>query len=166
LHVVEELFVLADDAELEVAAAGALRAKAGAGPVRAPEVQEPPVDDDRLQVDPRTHPKLEPARDQARVAVELVAEGPGRIAGMKDPELDTAPRERGKGLDHRAVGTLAAPTAPALLDHQLLQVGGRDPDAGPRRHHRLDHRLVMRPARDEAERHCPGGPREVHRRRL
>src|SRR5689334_14802588 len=73
LHVIEELRVVGDDAELEVAAAAALRAEAGAGPVRAAEVEQLAVDDHRLHVHARAAPQLQAAGDEARMVLQLGA---------------------------------------------------------------------------------------------
>jgi len=60
---VEHRFAVGEDAHLEVAAAVALRAEAGAREVRAPEIEETAVDRDHLEVDARALPHLDPARE-------------------------------------------------------------------------------------------------------
>src|SRR5262249_19019235 len=90
LHLVEELGVVGDDAELEVAPALALGAQARAGPVGAAEVEERAVDDDGLEVDARAEPQR---RAEARVAGPLSREGTRGHAGVEDPHVDAASGE-------------------------------------------------------------------------
>src|SRR4051812_37922496 len=60
LHLIEQLRVIGDDAELEVGAAAALRAEDCAAPVRAAEIGQLAIADHRLEMHARTAPQLEP----------------------------------------------------------------------------------------------------------
>src|SRR5262249_44544610 len=90
LHLVEELGVVGDDAELEVASALALGAQARAGPVGAAEVEERAVDDHGLEVDARAEPQR---GAEARVAGPLAREGARGHAGVEQPHVDAAADE-------------------------------------------------------------------------
>src|SRR5690606_30243450 len=147
LHLVEQGLVARPEAELEVASRPRLGAEPGAGPVRGAEVEAAAVDDHRLEVHARALAQLEPAADEARVPIEVVAERARRMARVEDAQLDASLGERVEELHHRAPAVAAR--AVRVLDEELLQVRGRDPDADPRLAHRVDHRLVVAAAAEE-----------------
>src|SRR5438093_624387 len=81
---------------------------AGPGPVGAPEVDHRPVDDHRLDVDPRAEAHLEPPlgrRLPVEVAVlaQLFDEGARGWSGVQDPDFDPVLHQIVEHLEHRAV---------------------------------------------------------------
>jgi hypothetical protein len=69
---------------------------------------------------------------------------------MKDPELDPASRHLGECGENGAVAATAAPKGARILDHHVLEIGGRDPDAPVSRENRLHDRLVVLAVAEEA----------------
>ena len=126
LHAIEELEVLGDEAELEVALVVALHAEAGAGEVGRAEVEPGAVDDDGLHVHARALLHLQAAFDQRGVAIEGGAEAARGQLGVEQAQLDAAGVQVGEGVDD---GADAAAAEAGALDEQLLDVGGGDPDA-------------------------------------
>ena len=76
-----------------------------------------------------------------------------------------------EGRQHRAKLALAPGGAPPArpraldLDHQFLEVRGRDPQAALGIHRGLDHGLVVALAADQGQRHRALLPDEIHQSR-
>src|SRR5450432_4479312 len=166
LHAVEQDVVGRREAELEVTPARALRAQASAGPVGAAEVEKATVDDDRLEVNARAQAHREGA-PQARLARQLALERPRGRRRVQDAQLDALPDQVVEDGQHGAVAARGARRAPAaghgsvILDHELLQVGRRDPDAAPRLHDGAHDMLVVPAPADEARGDRAAGLEEV-----
>jgi hypothetical protein len=75
LDLVDRLLVGCDDAHLEVAASITFRAKTGSGPIRAPQVDEPRVYDDCLEMHARAHAHFQTSFDERRLRVETSTKG-------------------------------------------------------------------------------------------
>jgi len=91
---------------------------------------------------------------------------------VQDAQLDAAARELVEHLQDRSIGggparRRACRPPPArrgavILDHQLLQVGGRDPDAAARLHRGAHDAFVVTAPAHELERERSRRLREVH----
>src|SRR4051812_9918299 len=138
LRPIEQAVVRACEPELEVAAPRALGAQARSGPVGAPNVDERPVDDHRLEVNARAGPQGERVAE-ARVPRQSRQERARGRARVQDPQLDPTPSQLVEHVQDRTIGCSAGRACPhgapaaggraVILDHQLLEVGGGDPDA-------------------------------------
>ena len=129
--------VLRLEADLEVPLLLALGPEPGAGQVGAPDVEGLVVNQYRLEMGPRAVHHLYPLL-QLRVLRQLLHEGPRRLGGVDDPDLDPLVEELVEE-DHDRLVTAAPPEG----DPDRLQVGRRDPEGALRFDHPFEDRLLV-----------------------
>jgi hypothetical protein len=140
LQLVEHQVVGGDDAKLEVATVLIFGAQSGTCEIGAAHVGTLSVDDDGLQMDARAHAHLESAgdatggRSKARASFEISREGTRRGRGVKKPYFDASGDESLKQHEHGIEIVLTAAFASDAGqnardgNHQLLEIGGGNPD--------------------------------------
>ena len=144
---VEHRFVVGEDAHLEVATAIGLRAEPRAREVGAPEVEQPSVDRDHLEMHPRARAHLHARRTSGG---ELGTQRTGRRRSMQDANIDATLREVAERLEERDVlPASSGARSDRRFDEHRLQVRGRDPNADLRSRDRTCDQLRIVVAIDE-----------------
>ena len=120
--------VVGENAVLEVALLLRLCAHPGTGEIRRAEIRLHAVDDDALEMHPRTKHPLH-RRPERRIAVEVVAPVRARVLRMNKPHLDAALHHPVKHLQERH----HLPST--RVNIHVLDIRGRDPQSLPRLRH-------------------------------
>ena len=127
--------VVGEDARLEVAGVGSLHADARARKICAAEIDRVAVEDQHLEVHPRTEHPLQPL-DERRVLVEILAEGWSRLLGVDEAHLHAFAHQLCQHREKRLrVGT--------HLHVEVFDVGGADPQRLPDGGHAGKDEVVM-----------------------
>lgn len=164
---IDRLLVIGDDAYLEVASALPFCAKTRTRPVGASEVNDSSIDDDRLEMHTRAHSHLDPSIDESGKRVKALPKRTRRHRGVKDPNVHATLRKLGENAEYRSIVATPASAPPrdgiGILDHELLEVGRRDPNAVLCLQDRLRHALVVIAIEEKFERSCSHCARIVKR---
>src|SRR3954470_9881000 len=100
------------------------------------------------------------------MAPQLLAKRSRRQRRVQNSQVAAGRAELGENLDHRSVRRSAASASrrPAgVLHHELLQIGGGDPNARLGLADGGNDGFVVAPAGNEIERDGPSGTNEIHR---
>ena len=138
-----------EEARLEVAGVGPFHADARAGKVRAAEIDRAAVEDQHLEMDPRTEHPLQSFR-QRRVLVEVLAEGGAGFLGVDEAHLNSLAHQL---RQHREERQRAVPD----FHVEVFDVGGANPQRLPDGDHSGEDKVVVVGVGDVGEHNASWG---------